>query len=131
MTESNQEKYTNSLLAGHDKNQKNSKDGILKLKVKTKTLDKIKEIKSHMEWDTNTTLNSALTYLYKTLGFDNFSKNILIKDSDKDIKFSPTFKNSQRLERKAKNADLDLEFATAIISKSIDELHSILLKADE
>ncbi|MBQ0693486.1 hypothetical protein [Providencia stuartii] len=129
MTESNQEKYINSLLAGHDKNSKSSKDNILELKVKTKTLDKIRDIKNYMEWDTDTTLNSALTYLYKNSGFDVFSK--YGDYGDKIIKFSPTFKNSQRLQEVKGNVALDLECIAVIICKSIDELHSILLKADE
>ncbi|HBH7054406.1 TPA: hypothetical protein KV183_003907 [Morganella morganii] len=133
MTESNQEKYTHSLLADHDKNLKNSKDNILKIKLKAKTIHKIVKIKSYMEWDTDTTFNSALTYLYKnkTLGFDGFSKYTFPKNADKVVKFSPTFKNFQRLKESVGNAVLDLDYVAVIICESIDELHSILLKADE
>ena len=131
MSENNQEKYTNSLLAGHDKNNAISKYGILKFKVQSKTVEKIKEIKNYMEWDTNTTINSSLTYLYKNLGFDGLPKNILLKGCEKEIKFTPTFKNSQRLETETMKGSLDLAFTTYIIAKSVDELYSRLLKADK
>jgi len=118
MDNKNYEAYIN-ILNNDIKTQK--EDEALTLFVTDEALKKLKKIKNFMEWKTDLALNSIFTFFFKT---KNVQTNKSIKlDSNKkqiEIKFTPTIKNEERINKYLKDN-------SSIIEASIDVFYKHLI----
>ncbi|SFV64158.1 hypothetical protein MNB_SV-14-386 [hydrothermal vent metagenome] len=118
MDNKNYEAYIN-ILSNDIKTQK--EDEALTLFVTDEALKKLKKIKNFMEWKTDLALNSIFTFFFKT---KNVQTNKSIKlDSNKkqiEIKFTPTIKNEERINKYLKDN-------SSIIEASIDVFYKHLI----
>jgi len=110
-----------------DRNKKiNDKDELLTLSLTEETLKKLKKIKNSMEWNTDSALNSILTFFFKVLNYKN--KDEIKQDLDKkvkEIKFSPTIKNEERINKYLKDNTHNF-----IIELSINTFYQRLITFD-
>ena len=121
MDNKNYEAYIN-ILDNDIKTQK--EEELLTLSVTDETLKKLKKIKNFMEWKTDLALNSIFTFFFKT---ENSQSNKSIKlDSNKkqiEIKFAPTIKNEERINKYLKENG-------SLIELSIDVFYKHLIGSD-
>ncbi len=121
MDNKNYEAYIN-ILDNDIKTQK--KDELLTLSITDEALKKLKKIKNFMEWKTDLALNSIFTFFFKT---ENSQSNKSVKlDSNKkqiEIKFAPTIKNEERINKYLKEN-------SSLIELSIDVFYKHLIGSD-
>lgn len=93
---------------------------LLTLFVTDETLKKLKKIKNFMEWKTDLALNSIFTFFFKT---KNAQSNKSIKlDSNKkqiEIKFAPTIKNEERINKYLKEDSSIIEISIDVFYKHL------------
>jgi len=93
---------------------------LLTLFVTDETLKKLKKIKNFMEWKTDLALNSIFTFFFKT---KNAQSNKSIKlDSNKkqiEIKFAPTIKNEERINKYLKENSSIIEISIDVFYKHL------------
>jgi len=95
-------------------------DELLTLFITDETLKKLKKIKNFMEWKTDLALNSIFTFFFKT---KNAQSNKSIKlDSNKkqiEIKFAPTIKNEERINKYLKEDSSIIEISIDVFYKHL------------
>ncbi|NKC11998.1 MAG: hypothetical protein GKR94_07290 [Gammaproteobacteria bacterium] len=74
MSNENHTNYIKAISKG-PKLQRNIENDILSVSLDEQSLKLIKDIKSFMEWDVDTAINSAITYFYKTGESDDVKDN--------------------------------------------------------
>jgi len=93
---------------------------LLTLFITDETLKKLKKIKNFMEWKTDLALNSIFTFFFKT---KNAQSNKSIKlDSNKkqiEIKFAPTIKNEERINKYLKEDSSIIEISIDVFYKHL------------
>lgn len=120
MDNKNREEYVNAL---DNKNEFQKKEELPTLSITYETLKKLKEIKELMEWNTDLALNAIFTFFFK---MENAKKQDKIKlslsEKQKEIKFSPTIKNEERI-----NKYLEENSHSSIIELSIGLFYQKLI----
>ncbi len=123
MDNKNREEYVNAL---DNKNEFQKKEELPTLSITYETLKKLKEIKELMEWNTDLALNAIFTFFFK---MENAKKQDKIKlslsEKQKEIKFSPTIKNEERI-----NKYLEENSHSSIIELSIGLFYQKLIGSD-
>jgi len=121
MDTKNREEYINTLENNESKIHK--KEELLTFFLTDETLKKFKKIKKLMEWNKDFTLNSVFTFFFN---IENSKETKKIKsDSNKkqvEIKFTPTFKNEERIKEYLK-----VNTTSSIIELSIDLFYKQLI----
>lgn len=120
MDNKNREEYIKEL---DNKNKFPKKEELPTLSITDETLKKLKEIKELMEWNTDLALNAIFTFFFKMENSKN-QANIQVSSStkQKEIKFSPTIKNEERI-----NQYLEKNSHSSIIELSIGIFYQKLL----
>lgn len=121
MDNKNREEYINTL--DDNKSQIYKKEELLTFSLTDETLKKFKEIKKSMEWNNDFTLNSIFTFFFNVANSQN-KINIQSNSNQKqkEIKFSPTIKNEERI-----NKYLEENSHSSIIELSIGIFYQKLI----
>ena len=114
MSNENYNNYIKAISKG-SKTQSDFDKGILSISLDEQSIKLIKDIKSFMEWDLDTAINSAITYFYKTNESENVSQSDVSEASGRKIKFTPTFKNKQRITKEIEKNQLDEKYYIILI----------------
>ena len=114
MSNENYNNYIKAISKG-SKTQSDFDKGILSISLDEQSIKLIKDIKSFMEWDLDTAINSAITYFYKTNESENVSQSDVSEANGRKIKFTPTFKNKQRITKEIEKNQLDEKYYIILI----------------
>ncbi|WP_252180433.1 hypothetical protein [Endozoicomonas sp. 4G] len=134
MSNENHNNYIKAISNSEDsKSHRNTDSDRLSLPLDEQSIKLIKDIKTFMEWDVDTAINSAITYFYKTSESQDIAdndNNVVTKSTVEEVKFTPTFKNKQRISREIEKKQLNekyyimlIRFALKSFFKVIDSKH--------
>lgn len=125
MNDENHKKYVKSISRGSNHQQSIDKNS-LSVSLDEQSIQLIKEIKSFMEWDLDTAINSSITYFYKTDEAKNMQGSSIHDLKSRNIKFTPTFKNKQRITKVIKANKLDETYYIVLIHLALKSFSKVL-----
>ena len=125
MSNGNYKNYIKAISKGSDIHRNTDKD-IIFISLDEQSIELIKKIKSFMEWDLNTAINSAITYFYKTNESSDVKDNVLNDLKGEDVKFTPTFKNRQRITKEIELNKLDEKYYIVLIHYALKSFSKVL-----
>lgn len=119
MSDANHNNYIKAISKTSNRSRHN-KDDVISISLDKQSVKLIKEIKDFMEWDLDTALNSSITYFYKTDEFNDLNDKDIINIGVKEVKFTPTFKNRQRILKDIDRKKLSKKYYIVLIHFAVE-----------